>query len=127
MATLPAGGSGVNPPGTTAPPARFMYTVGFLGIQPVTNEIPKSFMLYNNYPNPFNPMTKIRFDLPADGSTKVTVYDISGREVSVPLNEYLKAGEYEIKFDALNLSSGIYFYRLTSGNFNSIKKMVLLK
>ncbi len=63
MSTLPAGGSGINPPGTTAPPTRFQYTVGIVGIQPVSNEIPKVFKLFTNYPNPFNPVTKIKFDI----------------------------------------------------------------
>jgi hypothetical protein len=127
MATLPAGGSGINPPGSTAPPTRFMFTVGFLNIDPISAEIPKLFKLYNNYPNPFNPSTKLRFDIPKAGFTKLVVYDLLGRQSAVVLAQELKAGKYEIAFDGSALSSGVYFYKLVSGNFVDTKKMLLVK
>ncbi|HEY3252063.1 MAG TPA: S8/S53 family peptidase [Ignavibacteria bacterium] len=127
MATLPAGGSGINPPGQTPPPTRFSYYVGLVGIVPVSNEIPKVFKLYENYPNPFNPTTKIKFDLPKTGITKLAVYDILGREVASLVNEELKAGKYEINFNAGNFSSGVYFYKIIAGEFVDTKKMLLVK
>lgn len=127
MATLPSGGSGVNPPGTAAPPTRFTFTIGTVGITGNTNEIPVEFKLYNNYPNPFNPATKIKFDLPNASKTKLFVYDILGREVSRILDGELKAGKYEVDFDASNLPSGVYFYRLATSGFTDTKKMLLIK
>jgi hypothetical protein len=128
MSTLPAGGTGVNPPGSTAPPTRFQFTVGTIGIEPISSEIPNVFKLYNNYPNPFNPSTNIGFDLPRSGITKLVVYDIAGREAALLVNnEELQAGKYEVLFDGANLSSGVYFYRIISGSFIDVKKMILIK
>lgn len=127
MSTLPSGGSGINPPGTTAPPTRFVYDVVTVGISINTNEIPKSFALYSNYPNPFNPVTRIKFDIPADVKAKLVVYDILGREVSTVIDGELKAGSYSLDFDASNLPSGVYFYRLTTDRFTDTKKMLLIK
>jgi photosystem II stability/assembly factor-like uncharacterized protein len=86
-----------------------------------------TFTLEQNYPNPFNPSTKIKFSLPANGHTSLKVYDILGREVSTLLNEEFKAGEHEVEFNAENLPSGVYFYRIKAGEFTDIKKMLLLK
>jgi subtilisin family serine protease len=127
MSTLPAGGSGVNPPGTTAPPTRFVYNVVAVGITSNGNEIPAEFRLYNNYPNPFNPVTKIKFDLPSASNTKLVVYDVLGREVSKVLDGNLKAGSYSVEFDASALPSGVYFYRLSTESFTNTKKMLLIK
>ncbi len=128
MSTLPAGGTGINPPGgATMPPTRFAYNVGTVGITGNTNEIPVEFKLYNNYPNPFNPATKIKFDLPNASNAKLFVYDILGREVSRILDGELKAGKYEADFDASNLPSGVYFYRLITDGFTDTKKMLLVK
>lgn len=128
ISTLPAGGAGINPPGQTAPPTRLQFYVGTVGIEPVSNEIPNVFKLHNNYPNPFNPSTNISFDLPKQGVTKLVVYDIAGREAAVLVNnEELKAGKYEVTFDGANLSSGVYFYRIISGSFIDVKKMILIK
>ena len=128
MSTLPAGGTGVNPPGgATMPPTRFTYNVVGVGISGNTNEIPVEFKLYNNYPNPFNPATKIKFDLPNVSNVKLFVYDILGREVSRIIDGELKAGKYEADFNASNLPSGVYFYRLITGGFTDTKKMLLIK
>jgi serine protease AprX len=127
MATLPAGGSGVNPPGSTAPATRFTFTVGTVGINPVSSEIPEKFGLYNNYPNPFNPLTKIKFDIAKLTNTKLVVFDITGREVETLLNEAVNAGKYEISFDASTLSSGVYFYKLVTNEFTETRKMLLIK
>lgn len=97
------------------------------GIQPITNNVPNRFELYQNYPNPFNPVTKIKFDLPKDGNVKLTVYDMLGKEVKTLVNEFSKAGQYEVPFDGSNLSSGAYFFRLEAGDNVDVKKMMLVK
>lgn len=91
------------------------------------NQIPVSYSLMQNYPNPFNPSTTIKFSIPQRGFAKLVVYDINGRIISTPVNNDLNAGSYDIFFDASNLSSGIYFYKLESGSFVDTKKMVLIK
>jgi serine protease AprX len=127
MATLPAGGSGVNPPGSTAPGTRFVYNVVLAGITSNTNEIPSVFKLYNNYPNPFNPNTKIKFDIPKSSFVKLVVYDLLGREVETLVNTDLKAASYEVDFYASKYASGIYFYRIEASSSTDIKKMMLVK
>ncbi|MBC8043115.1 MAG: T9SS type A sorting domain-containing protein [Rhizobacter sp.] len=88
---------------------------------------PKQFELSQNYPNPFNPATTIRYQLPSAGDVKLKVYDVLGREVASLVNERQKAGSYAVSFNASKLSSGVYFYRLTTGNFVQTKKMLLIK
>ena len=88
---------------------------------------PSKFSLSQNYPNPFNPTTKISWQTAAAGLHTLKVYDIAGNEVATLVNEYKPAGIHEIEFDAANLSSGIYFYKLQSGNFVETKKMILLR
>ena len=85
------------------------------------------FSLAQNYPNPFNPSTKISFTLPHYERTSLIIYDVLGREISVLLNREMSAGEYEISFDGSSLPSGIYFYRLSSGDYSQIRKMLLVK
>ncbi|MBM4157875.1 MAG: T9SS type A sorting domain-containing protein, partial [Ignavibacteria bacterium] len=91
------------------------------------NEIPTTYSLSQNYPNPFNPVTKINFALPKQGFVSLKVYDILGREVVLLVNEIKNAGNYIVDFDASNLSSGVYYYRLESNDFVDIKKMILIK
>ncbi|MFZ1322094.1 MAG: T9SS type A sorting domain-containing protein, partial [Ignavibacteria bacterium] len=90
-------------------------------------DLPKNFKLENNYPNPFNPTTKIKFSLPSETNVKLAVYDITGREVSVLENQVLKAGVFEYQWNGSGLSSGVYFYKLTAGSFSQVKKMILSK
>lgn len=97
-----------------------------IGIQSISNEIPKSFSLYQNYPNPFNPSTSIKFDIPKAGNVSLKIYDITGKEV-YSINEFKSAGQYEFTFDATNYASGLYFYKVESGLFIETKKMVLIK
>ncbi|MEO8514943.1 MAG: T9SS type A sorting domain-containing protein, partial [Ignavibacteria bacterium] len=97
------------------------------GIQSSNNEIPEVYSLSQNYPNPFNPVTNIKFSIPTGGMVKLTVFDITGREVSTLINQNLNAGSYTADFDASKLSSGIYFYTITAGGFTDTKKMVLVK
>jgi hypothetical protein len=91
------------------------------------NRLPERFALYQNYPNPFNPTTTIRYDLPAEGSVKLIVYDILGKEVATLVDNIQKAGFYEIPFSAEQFASGVYFYRLTAGSFTSVQKMMIVK
>lgn len=94
----------------------------------VTNtEIPKYFSLSQNYPNPFNPSTKIHFDVPRTDFIKLVVYDFLGREISSPVNHQLRPGTYEVDFDGSNMTSGVYFYKISTVNYTETKKMVLLK
>lgn len=102
-----------------------------IGINPISNEIPQNFSLGQNYPNPFNPSTKIRFTIPRQNDNfenlKLVIYDILGREIKTLLNDIVAAGFYEIDFDANELASGIYYYRLTADSFSDTKKMIIAK
>jgi len=91
------------------------------------NGIPTVYALSQNYPNPFNPSTKIKFSLPENGMVSLKIYDILGREVMTLINEELSASYQTVEFNASQLSSGIYFYRLKVNNFTSVKKMILMK
>lgn len=85
-----------------------------------------SFELLQNYPNPFNPSTKISWQSPVGSWQMLKVYDVLGNEVATLVDEYKPVGNYEVKFDASNLASGIYLYQLKAGNFIETKKMILL-
>ncbi|HRE12030.1 MAG TPA: YCF48-related protein, partial [Ignavibacteria bacterium] len=100
---------------------------GALGITQLSAEHPEKFTLSQNYPNPFNPATKIRFSVPKQSLVKLSIYDILGKEINVLTNDFLQAGTYETDFDASHLSSGIYFYSLSTTDFTETKKMVLIK
>jgi subtilisin-like proprotein convertase family protein len=95
------------------------------GIQTV--EIPNTYMLCQNYPNPFNPVTKIKYGLPENGNVKLTVYDELGKEVDILQDGYLQANTYEAIFDATNLPSGVYYYKLETDGYSDTKKMVIIK
>ncbi len=91
------------------------------------NSLVTEYALYQNYPNPFNPETSIRFDLIENSLVNLTVYNVAGQEVASLLNGNLNAGSHTVNFDGANLTSGVYLYRLTAGEFTSTKKMVLMK
>jgi hypothetical protein len=91
------------------------------------NPIPNVYSLSQNYPNPFNPSTTIKFNMKEAGLVSLKIYDILGREVSTLLNEVKPAGSYNINFNAADLTSGIYFYKIQAGSYIQIKKMVLIK
>lgn len=93
----------------------------------VTIGVPDEFFLDQNYPNPFNPVTTIVYGIPLAGNVKLKVFDLSGREMKTLMNEFKDAGYFTAKFDASGLASGAYVYRIESGNFVSVKKMVYLK
>lgn len=98
-----------------------------IGVNPIQSEIPIYFSLHQNYPNPFNPSTKIKFELPAAGNVSIRIFDIMGREVSMLVNEFMKPGVYEADFNAADLPSGVYLYKLEAGEFTETRKMILLK
>jgi len=96
-------------------------------INPISSNIPNSFSLMQNYPNPFNPTTKIIFDIKNTAFIMLRVFDITGREVRMLVNEKLSAGSYSYDFNAAELPSGVYFYQLQTNEFVETKKMILLK
>ncbi len=98
-----------------------------VGITPVNTNVPDKFALEQNYPNPFNPVTKIDFSVPADEFVTLKIYDLLGREISVLISENVKAGNYSISYNASGLTSGVYFYKVTAGNYTGVKKMILSK
>ena len=89
--------------------------------------VPDQYGLSQNYPNPFNPTTKINYSVPVDGFVSISIFNILGEKVTTLVNANVKAGNYELTFDATNLASGMYLYRMESGDFVSIKKMMILK
>ena len=112
------------------------------GVQNISSEEPSSYSLQQNYPNPFNPNTKIKFDIPRWRGIKgvdnneqyvtLKIYDILGKEIATLVNEKLNPGTYEVTFDArlsgsASLNSGVYFYKLTAGDFSETKKMLMIK
>src|SRR5205085_8000985 len=97
------------------------------GIQPVNGEVPNAFALSQNYPNPFNPTTNIKFSIPKNSLVKMTVFDITGKEVTTLVNGNYTAGTYNVDFDASNIASVVYFYKIQADDFTSVKKMLLVK
>ncbi|MEK7263515.1 MAG: T9SS type A sorting domain-containing protein, partial [Bacteroidota bacterium] len=91
------------------------------------HDIPKEFALEQNFPNPFNPATKIKFALPVDANVSLKIFDVNGKEIATLVNGVKQAGYYEVPFDARKLASGVYIYKLTAGNFSETKKMLLMK
>ena len=91
------------------------------------NFIPTNYELYQNFPNPFNPSTRISYSIPELSNVTLKVYDILGNEITTLVNEQKSPGHYTVQFNSKNLSSGIYFYTLQTGNYTATKKMILLK
>lgn len=98
-----------------------------IGIKSISSEVPASFNLEQNYPNPFNPVTNIRFDVSKSSNIKIVIFDVLGREIAVLADEKFNPGKYEVNWNASNMSSGIYFYKLIAGDFAVTKKMILNK
>jgi hypothetical protein len=117
-----AGGNGSGGNGTYR-----RQLTGVVGVTPVQQEIPVDFVLTQNYPNPFNPTTNIMLSIPKSSLVKITVHDISGKEIDVLINQQLSAGTHKAGWDASKYTSGIYFYTLTSGSYNETKRMILIK
>lgn len=107
-----------------------VYTLDFSGltdVKHISENLPKEFKLEQNYPNPFNPSTKINFSIPNAGLVTIDVFNAIGQKVSSLVNQFMNAGNYTIDFNAENLTSGIYFYKMTTSNFSSTRKMLLIK
>lgn len=102
-----------------------------IGIQQISANVPNNFSLSQNYPNPFNPVTNIKFELPQSGFVTLKVYNLLGEEVAVLANQDMTVGTYKVDFDASNLATGAYFYKMTvtnsNGSFTDVKKMILVK
>ena len=96
-------------------------------VKEIPNTLPSDYTLEQNYPNPFNPTTNISFSLPESGNVTLKIYNLLGQEVATVVNQFLNAGRFEVTFDATDLPTGIYTYSLSVGNFNSVKKMMLIK
>ena len=114
------------PPG----PADFVsmtLDIGFVGINQISNTVPNSFSLEQNYPNPFNPVTNLEFGILDLGFVSLKVYDMLGKEITTLVNEKLSPGKYKVEFDGSGLTSGVYFYRITAGEFTDTKRMLLIK
>jgi subtilisin family serine protease len=91
------------------------------------NQVPAQYFLDQSYPNPFNNATTIRFGLPRDSQVKIDVYNIKGQRIELLIDKYMTAGSYETSFNSDDLPSGIYFYRITAGEFSDVKRMLLVK
>ncbi|MBI1932092.1 MAG: T9SS type A sorting domain-containing protein [Ignavibacteriales bacterium] len=95
--------------------------------QTQVDKIPNYYALNQNFPNPFNPETKISYSIAENSNVTLKVYNILGSEIATLVNKKQNSGNYEVSFNAVNISSGIYFYTLQSGNYTQTKKMVLVK
>lgn len=117
----------LNTDSTTSNANVIILKTNTVGINNISSIVPSEHKLYTNYPNPFNPTTKIKFEIPKDEFVKITIFDLSGKAVSELVNERLKAGVYEADFNGASLASGTYFYRIETNNFVETRKMVLIK
>ena len=107
----------------------FTYEIrtGAAAVHELSREVPDGFALNQNYPNPFNPITTITFKIASEGFTTVKIFDVLGREVATLMSENLSAGSYSVQWDATDVQSGVYFYKLQSGNYSETKKLMLMK
>jgi hypothetical protein len=102
------------------------------GLEETENSIPKTYQLFQNYPNPFNPATEIKYQLPKASEVKLAIYNVLGEKVRILVQEKKDPGVHHARWDGINdhgipLSSGIYFYRLSAGNYESVRKMILIR
>lgn len=97
------------------------------GIIKISNDIPNSYLLQQNNPNPFNPSTNIRYEIPKNGLVKLVVYDLLGTEIKTLINEFQQAGIYSVQFDGSSLASGVYYYKIEADTFLDTKSMILIK
>jgi hypothetical protein len=129
--TAPSAGTYTVNAGFKSPSRKWGVTSAVINVTGIDEELvglrPETFALYNNYPNPFNPSTKIRYAISQTAFTSLKVYSILGQEVAVLISEEKTPGVYEVNFDAANLASGTYLYKLQAGNFIETKKMIVLK
>jgi len=111
-------------------------SLGPIGIIPISSEVPKAFNLSQNYPNPFNPSTQIKFSVPllllggasrSDGVVALKIYNALGQEVATLVNQKLQPGVYSVEWNSSDFTSGVYFYKMEAGEYESTRKMILLK
>jgi photosystem II stability/assembly factor-like uncharacterized protein len=103
------------------------YRQPITNINTISSQTPENYSVSQNYPNPFNPKTNIRYQISKTGFVSLRVYDISGKEVNILVNDNQSAGTYQVSFDGSNFSSGIYYYTLSTENFRETRKMILVK
>ena len=129
--TAPSAGTYTVNAGFKNPSRKWGSTSAVINVTGIDEELvglrPETFALYANYPNPFNPSTKIRYAISQTAFTSLKVYSILGEEVATLINEEKTSGVYEINFDATNLTSGTYLYRLQAGAYVETRKMILLR
>ena len=129
--TAPSAGTYTVNAGFKSPSRKWGNTSAIINVSGIDEVLvgltPEVFALYANYPNPFNPSTKIRYAISQTAFTSLKVYSILGEEVATLINEEKTPGVYEVNFDASNLTSGTYLYKLQAGNYTETKKMVILK
>ncbi len=129
--TAPSAGTYTVNAGYKNPSKNWGTTSAVITVTGVDEELiglkPENFALYSNYPNPFNPSTKIRYAISQSAFTTLKVYSVLGQEVATLINEEKSPGVYEVNFNGLNLTSGTYIYKLQAGKFVETKKMILLK
>ncbi len=106
---------------------KILYNGWLTSIKTISSEVPQKYLLEQNFPNPFNPETVIQYSLPAKGFTNLKIYDALGNEVASLVNEMQNAGVYEVIWNAAELPSGVYYFRLSSGEFLETRRMVFLK
>lgn len=116
-----------NASGTGSYTSPWSFSTLLTGINLISSEIPKEFKLFGNYPNPFNPTTKIKFNIPEAGFASLKIYNASGKLVSEVFNNNFAAGSYEVEWQGSSLASGVYFYRFESASFSDTKRMMLIK
>lgn len=118
-------------PFTLGPNGSISYEGGSLkiptSVEQLSEILPTEFALMQNYPNPFNPSTTIRYDVPKETNVTLKIYDIMGREVAELVNQRHDAGAYQIAWNANGMTSGVYFYRISAGDFTSVRKLILMK
>ncbi len=103
------------------------FPPNFIGVKKIESKVPLNFKLYQNFPNPFNPLTKIKFQISEFSDVKLIIYDVIGSEIDVLVKQTLKPGTYEVEWDGSKYSSGVYFYKLATPEYFVTKKMVLIK
>ncbi len=121
-----------NGPNPAAPAFKFfIFVYGVnpfaVGVNPEPSLVPTAFSLHQNYPNPFNPVTTIQIDIPKLSDVSLKVYNIIGQEVATLVNDRREPGRYNVRFDASELTSGIYFYKLVASDFVATKKLIIMK
>ncbi|MCH8928105.1 MAG: T9SS type A sorting domain-containing protein [Candidatus Marinimicrobia bacterium] len=107
--------------------AKKYFTGTITAVQKFDDNLPTGYVLHSNFPNPFNPVTTLKYSLPVPGKVVLTIFDLRGREIERLVNNELSAGVHTIVWDASNVASGVYFYRLQANDFTQTKKMALLK